>query len=548
MWNTLNSLSIRQKSMSALGFFLSLVGIFVFAFFPSREQAQMERDLGGRAKTLAELVAVNARAGMLFEDAASVGRAVNDLQSVSGIVFAVAVKNDGSVLTGIGTEKSAGALASVKGSLTTAHATTIALDDQVVAIGPIVSSGSRTGAIVIGMDKEEIRAYVAENRWIALAVSLTIVLIGLCSFYWFINTVVVLPVRRVSAAMNSADLNLQFHSTSRDEIGDLTNAFDQFVASIRETLIHVAEATNALAGASTQISSSTEEMAAGAHEQSSQTGEVASAVEEMTKTIIENARNATSAADTARHARHAAEQGGTVVKETVDGMRAIAEVVRTSASTVQELGTSSDQIGEIIGVINDIADQTNLLALNAAIEAARAGEQGRGFAVVADEVRKLAERTTKATKEIAAMIKKIQADTGGAVAAMERGTRQVDDGIQLADRAGKALEEIVSVSQKVTDMVTQIAAASEEQSTTSEMISKNVEAISTVTGETASGTQQIARTAEDLNRLTMQLQDLVSRFNLTAGGEDAGRPKEAPAPAARPRKAIGLRVQAMTRK
>ena len=548
MWNTLNSLSIRQKSMSALGFFLSLVGIFVFAFFPSREQAQMERDLGGRAKTLAELVAVNARAGMLFEDAASVGRAVNDLQSVSGIVFAVAVKNDGSVLTGIGTEKSAGALASVKGSLTTAHATTIALDDQVVAIGPIVSSGSRTGAIVIGMDKEEIRAYVAENRWIALAVSLTIVLIGLCSFYWFINTVVVLPVRRVSAAMNSADLNLQFHSTSRDEIGDLTNAFDQFVASIRETLIHVAEATNALAGASTQISSSTEEMAAGAHEQSSQTGEVASAVEEMTKTIIENARNATSAADTARHARHAAEQGGTVVKETVDGMRAIAEVVRTSASTVQELGKSSDQIGEIIGVINDIADQTNLLALNAAIEAARAGEQGRGFAVVADEVRKLAERTTKATKEIAAMIKKIQADTGGAVAAMERGTRQVDDGIQLADRAGKALEEIVGVSQKVTDMVTQIAAASEEQSTTSEMISKNVEAISTVTGETASGTQQIARTAEDLNRLTMQLQDLVSRFNLTAGGEDAGRPKEAPAPAARPRKAIGLRVQAMTRK
>jgi methyl-accepting chemotaxis protein len=244
---------------------------------------------------------------------------------------------------------------------------------------------------------------------------------------------------------------------------------------------------------------------------------VASAVEEMTKTIVENSRNASSTADTAKEAKMAAEQGGLVVEETVGGMRRIAEVVKQSAGTVQELGKSSDQIGEIIGVIDDIADQTNLLALNAAIEAARAGDQGRGFAVVADEVRKLAERTTKATKEIAGMIKKIQLDTRGAVTSMDEGTKQVDEGIKLADKAGTSLHQIVGISQKVTDMVSQIAAASEQQSTASEQISKNVEAISSVTGESAAGVQQIARAAEDLNRLTENLQQLLSKFSL--GGE-----------------------------
>jgi methyl-accepting chemotaxis protein len=255
-------------------------------------------------------------------------------------------------------------------------------------------------------------------------------------------------------------------------------------------------------------------MAAGAQEQTSQATEVAGAVEEMTKTIIENSRNAANTVETARQAKVSAEQGGHVVEETVVGMKRIAEVVRQSAATVQELGKSSDQIGEIITVIDDIADQTNLLALNAAIEAARAGEQGRGFAVVADEVRKLAERTTKATKEIAGMITRIQTDTQGAVTAMEEGTKQVSTGIALADKAGASLHEIVNVSQKVTDAVTQIAGASEEQSKASEQISRNVEGISNVTNESAMGVQQIAQAAEDLNRLTENLQVLVGRFTL----------------------------------
>jgi methyl-accepting chemotaxis protein len=340
----------------------------------------------------------------------------------------------------------------------------------------------------------------------------------------FLSSVIGRPIKTLAnqaEMVASGDLTVHVEQKSEDEIGQLAGAFKRMVVSLRDTIGQVGEASSAVASASSEISSSTEEMAAGAQEQTSQAGEVASAVEEMTKTIVENSKNASTTAETAKEAKRAAEQGGTVVEETVVGMKRIAEVVRQSAGTVQELGRSSDQIGEIIGVIDDIADQTNLLALNAAIEAARAGEQGRGFAVVADEVRKLAERTTKATKEIASMIKKIQGDTKGAVTSMEEGTKQVDEGIKLADKAGASLQEIVGNSQKVTDMVAQIAAASEQQSSASEQISKNVEAISSVTGETARGVQQIARAAEDLNRLTENLQSVLSKFNLSGETQHA---------------------------
>ena len=341
---------------------------------------------------------------------------------------------------------------------------------------------------------------------------------------------VIKPVQEgadVLTVMGTGDLTARVLGDYHGDHRLIKDSINKVGESLEKALREVGEAVSATASASNQISSSTEEMAAGAQEQTSQAGEVASAVEEMTKTILENSRNAGTAAETAKQAKVSAEQGGKVVGDTVEGMKRIAEVVNKSAITVKELGKSSDQIGEIIGVIDDIADQTNLLALNAAIEAARAGEQGRGFAVVADEVRKLAERTTKATKEIAGMIKKIQLDTAGAVSSMEEGTGEVERGIALADRAGASLQEIVGISQKVTDMVTQIAAASEQQSSASEQISKNVEGISKVTGETAQGTQQIARAAEDLNRLTENLQRLTGQFTVDAGDRPvSGKPKD----------------------
>ncbi|MCX6120899.1 MAG: methyl-accepting chemotaxis protein [Ignavibacteriales bacterium] len=319
-------------------------------------------------------------------------------------------------------------------------------------------------------------------------------------------------IKDVQTSIENADLDTQFNTSRGDEIGRLQDSFDRFVSTLRDALLQVSESATSVASASTEISSSTEEMAAGSTEQTTQSEEIAAAVEQMAKSIAVNSENASEAAQTAKQAKTAAEQGGKLVANTVVEMKQIANVVRDAATTIQNLGKSSDQIGEIIEVIEHIADQTNLLALNAAIEAARAGEQGRGFAVVADEVRKLAEQTTKATKQIAGMIQHIQAESHGAVSSMANATSKVDEGIILADQAGASLKEIVEISQNVTQMVTEIAVANEEQSSTSEEISKNMEAIANVTQETSSGIHQIARAADDLQHLTEILQRCVGHF------------------------------------
>ena len=390
--------------------------------------------------------------------------------------------------------------------------------DIVMESRPVEYKGKKLGTTIVGISMEPVMAAVYRQVAVSSIINLIILVLGIVWVIMYAR-VLVKDIKAVQVSIDNADLNTQFNTTREDEMGQLQNSFDRFVGSIRDTLIRVSETATSVASASAQISSSTEEMAAGSQEQTTQSEEIARAVEQMAKSIAVNSENAGEAAHTAEKAKGAAEQGGKVVLDTVNEMKQIANVVRESAGTIQNLGKSSDQIGEIIGVIEHIADQTNLLALNAAIEAARAGEQGRGFAVVADEVRKLAEQTTKATKQIAGMIQQIQSDSHGAVRTMANATKQVDAGIVLADHAGVSLQEIVEISQKVTHMVSQIAVANEEQSSTSEQISKNMEAIASVTQQTASGTQQIARAAEDLNRLTETLQSLVNQFKLNAQNE-----------------------------
>lgn len=314
--------------------------------------------------------------------------------------------------------------------------------------------------------------------------------------------------------ISAGDLTVRLTKEYKGDHQLIKTSINQVTDSLSTAITQVTEAVESTASAANQILSSTEEMAAGAQEQSQQTAEVANAVEEMAKTIIETTRNTVAAAEASKGAGEVAREGGIVVLETIEGMNRIADVVKRSADTVTQLGKNSDQIGEIIQVIEDIADQTNLLALNAAIEAARAGEQGRGFAVVADEVRKLAERTTKATKEIASMIKQIQKDTKWAVEAMNEGKSEVEKGREKAEQAGRSLEKIIVESERVVDIISQVAAASEQQSSASEQISKSLESISNVTHQSAAGIQQIARAAEELNNLTLNLQNLVSAFKI----------------------------------
>lgn len=310
------------------------------------------------------------------------------------------------------------------------------------------------------------------------------------------------------------DLTVQLVVRNDDEISKLYRGFNRAVSNIRQMIEQVTDAVERTGSTSMQIHSSTEQLSSGVQKQSIQTNDVAVSVEKMTETISENASNAIQTAEVAANNGNLAQKGGSIVQQTVDKMREIAKVVSRSTATIERLGTSSAEIGEIVSVIDEIADQTNLLALNAAIEAARAGDQGRGFAVVADEVRKLAERTTKATKQIASMIKNIQSESREAVQAMQEGNREVNKGMTLADEAGRSLQEIVDSSQRVEDMIHQIATASEEQSATSIMMAKSVEVISQVSGETADSVEQIAGEAGKLYELTDHLRSLVKQFRI----------------------------------
>lgn len=321
-------------------------------------------------------------------------------------------------------------------------------------------------------------------------------------------------VEFILGKMSGGDLTSRMEGDYKGNYKKLKEYVNHLAGSLETVILEVSDAVSATVSAANQISASSEEMAAGTQEQSQQTLEMVTSISEMTKTIQETTKNINAASNASSKYGSIAKGGGAVVNLTIDGMNRIAEVVVKSAETVHKLGRSSAQIGEIVQVINEIADQTNLLALNAAIEAARAGEQGRGFAVVADEVRKLAERTTKATKEIALMINEIQKDTEAAVDSMKLGAGEVERGKELADQAGNSLGQIINGADNVVEIITQVAAASQEQSATSEEISQNIEMISSVTQQSAAGVHQIAKAAEDLNRLTINLQGLISKFKV----------------------------------
>jgi methyl-accepting chemotaxis protein len=327
--------------------------------------------------------------------------------------------------------------------------------------------------------------------------------------------------RSILGLMAEGDFTEKMKGSYKGDYENIKNDVNKVSVALNNIIGQVKYSADDLASSAEQISSSTVEMAAGASEQSSQTYEVVSSIEEMTHTIHDSSKNASVASKKAHDAGEKARNGGKVVEETIEGINRIADVVTASAVTIQELGKSSDQIGEIIQVINEIADQTNLLALNAAIEAARAGEHGRGFAVVADEVRKLAERTTGATNEITSMIQRIQEDTSGAVAAIEKGKKEVEKGKELAGDAGKALREIISNTDEVSSLITQLATASEQQNATSQQISSNIELINNVTQQSTESTEQISRAAENLNQLTINLQNVVNQFKLDSSSQQS---------------------------
>ncbi|GAB4300614.1 MAG: methyl-accepting chemotaxis protein [Desulfuromonadia bacterium] len=332
-----------------------------------------------------------------------------------------------------------------------------------------------------------------------------------------VSRAITFPLRRLARdaeQVATGDLNVVVSVDSTDEVGELAESFEKMVGSLREMIATLADSSAQITRASAEMDRNAGDMAGGAEEVASQAITVATASEEMSATSGDIAMNCQMAAESAGRANAAAFEGGEVVQKSIDVMHRIAERVQSSARTVEELGKRSDQIGSIISTIEDIADQTNLLALNAAIEAARAGEQGRGFAVVADEVRALAERTTKATREIGEMIKAIQGETKSAVAAMEEGVAEVEQGTREAAHSEEALHRIQEEINALNLQVQQIATAAEEQTATTSEISGNIHKITTVAQNTVEGARSTARAAQQLAGLSRELERVVSQFRL----------------------------------
>lgn len=352
---------------------------------------------------------------------------------------------------------------------------------------------------------------------------LVLLVLGICALIiavlisWIITRSITNPLRevvRISGKIAQGDLTVSVKSRSRDETGQVLDAMRIMVENLRALIGQVSGTSTQVASAAGGLLSTAERIATGAEEVVAQTSTVATAGEEMSATSGDIARSCQMAAEGAQRASLSARNGAEVVENTVRVMGQIAERVQESARTVESLGARSDQIGAIIGTIEDIADQTNLLALNAAIEAARAGEQGRGFAVVADEVRALAERTTRATKEIGGMIKAIQGETRGAVVAMEQGVQQVETGTIEAAKSGAALSDILEQINAVAMQVNQIATAAEEQTATTGEISSNMIQITEVVQQTSQGAHESATAAAQLSGNAEELQRLVRQFSL----------------------------------
>lgn len=321
------------------------------------------------------------------------------------------------------------------------------------------------------------------------------------------------------ALIASGDLTQEVavDEAATQSLGELADSVNFMVLQLREIVANVQEATLSVSSSANEIQNTTEHLSSGSESQSTQILDTTAAIDEMAVSIQQVSENTVNSADVAQKARENAARGAEAVQNTIEGMDRIRERVQDTSKRIKRLGESSQQVGEIVQLIGDIADRTSILALNASIQAAMAGEAGQGFAVVAEEVERLAERANDATKQIGTLIKSIQGETSEAIAAMEDSTREVVAGSELATEAGTALDEINTVSTELAELMQQISQAARQQARGAESVSKSMGEISEVTQQTAAGTRQAAVSVSDLAGLADGLYSSVSQFKLPAG-------------------------------
>lgn len=364
------------------------------------------------------------------------------------------------------------------------------------------------------LERLNIESAEARNR-LVISTALALLLGVLAA--WLITRQIILPLRTTLADVEriaSGDLTATTQITRRDELGVLQQGIQQMGTTLRELIGGIRDGVSQISAAAEELSAVTSQTSAGVNRQKEETDQVATAMHEMSATVQEVARNAEQAAQAATEADHEARDGDRVVAEVVEQIERMASEVIRSSEAMTLLQNDSDKIGSVMGVIRAVAEQTNLLALNAAIEAARAGEAGRGFAVVADEVRGLAQRTQKSTEEIEQLVSALQGGTQQVSAIMQNSRNLTESSVELTRRAGNSLARITSTVSSIQAMNQQIATAAEEQSAVAEEISRSVINVRDVSEQTAAASDETAASSVELARLGSQLQTMVSRFRI----------------------------------
>jgi len=372
---------------------------------------------------------------------------------------------------------------------------------------------------------DTVDAWSVRSRVTGLVMLVFVVLV--CGVaWWVIQSKVVLPLHTLAQRLHDiaegeGDLTRRIEVNGTNEIDEVGIWFNVFIGRIEEIVRQVAEHATTLGQAATELAATARETAEQSTQQQTQAEHITITMNEMSSAVLEISNTTQSAAEDARKAEESAISGGQTVQTTVNTIEALQRANQETSAKIEGLGRSSDAIGKIISVIDEIAGQTNLLALNASIEAARAGEHGRGFAVVAGEVRRLAERTSSATKEIDETVRAIQRGTAEAVEAMRGSMSHVQSGVTSARSAGEALTSIIHGSESVQRMVTQIAAAATEQSYSTQSVSVSVNEIASIIQHTAASSQQSVEACQQLAHLANELTGLVGAFKVGQGQDDS---------------------------